>query len=84
MEIPKLHASVPKLAFRGNFIIVLKHISARNLKNILKLFKKNTLLWDHMGPILLRKSLTLMNNHKFVNKHIKGIKSIKNINVVLR
>ena len=31
----------------------------------------------HMGPILLRKSLVLIRNHKIVNKDIKGVKSKK-------
>ena len=35
-EVPKLHALVRELAFCGNFISVLKPISARNLKNTLK------------------------------------------------
>ena len=39
MEVPKLHVFVSKLAFWGNFIIVLKCISARNLKKALKLLK---------------------------------------------
>ena len=30
-----------------------------------------------MGPILLKKSLILMENHKITNKHIKGVKSLK-------
>ena len=30
-----------------------------------------------MGPILLRKSLILIKNHKIVNKDIKGVKSEK-------
>ena len=47
----------------------------------------------HMGPILLKISLILYENHKHVNKDIKGIRSGKkkgktnihaNINVVLR
>ena len=41
MEVPKLHVLVPKLAFLGNFIIVPKHISARNLENTLKLLKND-------------------------------------------
>ena len=39
VEVPQMDVLVPKLAFRGNFIIVLKRISVRNLKSTLKLFK---------------------------------------------
>ena len=38
-EVPKLHVLVRELAFWGNFIIVLKRIWARSLKNTLKLSK---------------------------------------------
>ena len=30
-----------------------------------------------MGPILLKKSLILMKNHKITNKNIKGVNSLK-------
>ena len=48
MKVPKLHVLVPTLAFSDNFIISLKRLSARNLKNTLKLsknvvFKKTTI-----------------------------------------
>ena len=59
MEVPKLHALAPKLAFRGNSIIVLKRISVRNLKNTRKLLKhivfklKMTILkLTHLGGAL--------------------------------
>ena len=31
-------------------------------------------LWAHMGPILLKKLINLMKNHKIINKNIKVVK----------
>ena len=50
MEVPKLHVLVPQLAFLGNFIIVLKRISAINLKNTLKLSRNA--IWMSKTTIL--------------------------------
>ena len=51
LEVPKLHVLDPKLAFWSNFIIVLKRISARNLKNTLKLSK--SIIWRSTTIFLL-------------------------------
>ena len=36
------------------------------------------------APTLFKESLILMKNHRIVNENLKGIKSGKDINVVLR
>ena len=61
MEVPKLRALVPKLAFWGNFIIVLKRISARNLKNTFK--RPKNVIWRSKAMIFYRNVFNLNKMH---------------------
>ena len=63
-EVPKLHIWVRELDFLGQFIVVIKRISARNLKNTLKL--SQNFVW-RSRTMIFEKNVLHKRNMFFLN-----------------